>query len=150
MKLIFNKDKANEESLRVVITLGILATVLSAIVVLPNGATVIIKSTLSISGIFCFLFILATGSSLKFRDNNKIADITLTNKFRGICYDMAIDTYGYNFVNIFAYLSAYLLGLRDYSEWDNKIWAGYAISGVLFLIICIVGIIAKNREFNKK
>ncbi len=140
-----------EESNRIVIALGILATVLGAVVLLPNSIWGIAKVPLVISGIFSFLYILTTGANLKYKNVGEIADFAFSEKFRRWCFNECINTYGYNFVVVFGVGFAHLLGsnVASNAHIDTKFWLGFALAGALFLAIAILGAISKSKESKK-
>jgi|GEM_PF-2211404 len=132
---------AEKESQRIVVALGILASVVAVIATLPNGDIVItgIKVALGLSGFWSFLFILMTAANMKYQNVGSIGDLTFTEKFRGKSFDLSVDTYGINFIFVMTYL---ILAVGfNLNTWLTATIA-FAIASTVFMI----GIITKTRE----
>lgn len=130
-----------KESQRIVIALGIVASVAATIVALPNGGIVItvIKATLTWSGVWSFLFILMTAANMKYKNAGSIGDLNFTEKFRGKCFDLSVDAYGVNFIFIMTY---FILAVG----FNLNIWLTAVIALTIASTLFILGIIAKRSE----
>ena len=130
------------EELRIIVTLGLLATIIGGIALLPSdGLWPAIKTLSAISGVFGFLYVVWTAALLKYSRNNEIGQIAISNNRRKSFYNLSIDIYGYLVATLLAYGSAYIFGWRN----------GVGLNSVQILFgILTAGLIVANTSKRDK
>lgn len=146
MKL--NQDQIKREELRLLITTSILA--FSSAVFFLTGSTGslingVVKVTLFASMIFSLLYILATGSFLKYgKSVAQINDITVTPSFRFKLYNMTIDIFGANILLFVVWSLQYGLDKLWPDAKYNEIYS-WILGFIVMVIFIIINVYTANN-----
>ena len=89
-----NQSKSDEQQ-RLFIALGIVATVVAAFTIPLTGNAIwtFARGAGSIPAAFAFLYIILTGSHLRYTNNGTLGDFEVPQKYRHFCYDISIDSF---------------------------------------------------------
>src|SRR3990167_4272043 len=114
-KSIYDLEEKKEDQ-RLLVSITIVATAISAIAVLPGGLWNFLKFTLSFSATYAFFYLLMTASHLKYSDKYRgtIWEFEFPKRFRKSAYDNSIDIFGVNAFIFLAFVSYDLLKTRTW------------------------------------
>lgn len=144
-----NRLNKTEEQ-RITIAFGIIATTIALLAFIDSGFWSFYKGLFSISGISAFIYILLTGTKLKYRDEKSFGFMEVPGRIREMFYDLSIDIYGSNLILVFAYTAYYFLSGRKSSSLDNIGFKYYFIGAGIALLLLIIFIFIEKRQNRRK
>jgi len=148
IKLIIMKDNQlnKTEEQRITIAFGIIATTIALLAFIDSGFWSFFKGLFSISGISAFIYILLTGTILKYKDEKSFGFMEVPSRIREMFYDLSIDIYGSNLILVLTYIAYYFISGRNSSSPDNIGIKYYFVGAGIALLLLVLFIFVEKRQ----
>lgn len=144
------KPDTNEQQ-RVVIATAIIGTVI-ALYALPVTGTDLWSYTrgfMVFPAIFAFLFLISTGSHLKYKNAGQIGEIDIAHSLRKFFYNWMIDMFGTGLVVSIMLFTAVGFGWDGRQMGGGRFWSGVSLGFVIAFLLMIVSLILRVKEERK-
>lgn len=152
MSKIVEKDNDSNELLRLTVSIAIIAATVGIFsiddqkyifVLVLQGATVL-------PSLFFGLYLVFTGTHLKYKNKGQMGDLLVPEKLRMSCYDIGVNLFWYMFVILVLVFFASIFGWGGDSADLFTFWPSFVVSFLFLLVIAVVPIFQSDEEYVSK
>ncbi len=140
-----------KEQNRLVLAIAVVATAIS-VFALPQHSKDIFsfaKGIVVVPAIFAFIYIVMTGSYLKYDNPKYLGDLPVSKKLRQFFYDWSIDMFWSCFFIFLTYTFGTIFGWDGRGD-DSKFWLGLLVSMLVLLPVLFFSLRSWNKEHASK